>query len=151
MQELHWAFQQCCWDSSEPRIEGGDAGGNEVGGVAGDDGHGVYQCGCCDEGVVFRTWVRNVKCCRTASDLDVDRQDTSGEGLENNVIDPRAKDGTLYGITSRDLKGSQLQLQHSHDRDIYGDGGDASLPSHYISICTSGGFLTKFGDYIRIE
>ena len=86
-----------------PGVEGGDAGGGEVGGVASDDRHVVNQRGCGDDGVVFRTRVGDVQGCGSSGNFNVKREDASGEGVQNVLIESCTEYVSLRRVAATNL------------------------------------------------
>ena len=98
----------------QPRVEQRNARSFEVGSVAGDDSHAVRQGSRSDHCIAIRHWIWNEELGAASRHCHVEWQDAIGEGQENLIVQPFAKNGPLHVIPPLDAKHAQLQLE---DRD----------------------------------
>jgi len=87
-----------------PRIEGGNAGWGEVGGVTGDDGHVVNESSGRNIGITLRSGIGYVQGCTSPCNLKIDCEHPSGKPVDNLPLNPNPENLSLDRIAPIDLQ-----------------------------------------------
>lgn len=94
----------------------------------------MHESCCSDQGILNGVRVWYLKLCTTHRDRCIDRQDASGEGRKDAILQPETKRYSLGGVSSLQAKNANLQLMDGNDRDIQIVRLNTAGPSSHLEI-----------------
>jgi len=137
--------------SGFPGVEGWDTGGDEIGSVAGNNGHFVDKGGGRDVRVALRSRIGHMQGGTSPCDLKIDCENPPGEPGDNLPLNPNAQNLSLDWIAPIDLQHAKLEFEDADYGQIQGVGRNTPCPAKDSAVCWTRFRFTEFRYDICVE